>query len=241
MSTRELLTERAATLRAGVRIVFEFLIAQVAGLATAAVPLLVMAWLRGSGEGLPSDENVVPFSVIGFDLALIVIWWWRARRGEAPTWRRLMPRSWLRTLALGAAYGLLCVAAGQAVSWLQTAVGLPEVDQGLSRLVAEAGGVELLLLAAAVTLAAPLAEELFFRAYLFRAFAPLAPSALLTSSAVLFAAIHLQPTAFLPLVAIGLLLGLGYRHGGDVVVPIVAHAVNNGAGLVLLIVERGGL
>ena len=90
-----------------------------------------------------------------------------------------------------------------------------------------------------VLLAAPVQEELFFRAWLLRVLqrAPLPDGAPLALSALLFALWHVQPNtggALLELLLLGGFLGVLYeRSGRDLRVPVATHAAYNGLVLVL--------
>jgi len=78
----------------------------------------------------------------------------------------------------------------------------------------------------AALLAAPLNEELLFRAFVLgRGREPFGRVAALLVSTALFAAAHSQP---LPALLIGLLLGLLYLKYGSVTVPLIFHVLLNG-------------
>ena len=75
---------------------------------------------------------------------------------------------------------------------------------------------------------APLAEEAFFRGYALGGFAKRRDfNRGLAVTSALFAAVHLDPVAFVPLWAAGLVLGTLFLETGSLVAPIVAHATNN--------------
>lgn len=75
---------------------------------------------------------------------------------------------------------------------------------------------------------APLAEEVFFRGYALGGFAKRRDfNRGLAVTSALFAAVHLDPVAFVPLWAAGLVLGTLFLMTGSLVAPIVAHATNN--------------
>ena len=91
----------------------------------------------------------------------------------------------------------------------------------------------------AVTLAAgvvaPLAEELFFRGYVFRSYlktrGPLVAYGL---SSLLFAALHLNVPALLPILVLALAFCWAYQRTGSLVPSIVGHALNNSVAFVIL-------
>lgn len=75
---------------------------------------------------------------------------------------------------------------------------------------------------------APFAEEVFFRGYALGGFAKRRDiNRGLVITSLLFAAIHLDPIAFVPLCAAGLVLGTLYLETGSLLAPIAAHATNN--------------
>ena len=83
-------------------------------------------------------------------------------------------------------------------------------------------------------LAAPMVEEVIFRAIILRGFAlhyGKAPALLYSS--LLFGVVHLNPWQFFPAVVLGLFLGALYLRTGTVVISWAAHALYNGAILVL--------
>ncbi len=87
---------------------------------------------------------------------------------------------------------------------------------------------------------APIAEELFFRGFVFGSYlrTQTAPVAYGLSS-LLFATLHLNLPAVLPILTLGLLFAAAYRRTGSIVPGIVAHALFNLVGFVILyFVER---
>ncbi|HEX9709020.1 MAG TPA: CPBP family intramembrane glutamic endopeptidase [Candidatus Thermoplasmatota archaeon] len=91
-----------------------------------------------------------------------------------------------------------------------------------------------LTLLPAVAVLAPVAEELFFRGYALGGLAQrgyVGPGVIITSA--LFAAIHLNPFTFIPLMAAGTVLAGVYLRTGSLVAPIVGHAANNFLALTL--------
>lgn len=109
------------------------------------------------------------------------------------------------------------------------AAGLPTDQQEMVELVrnADSPGLILLIALLAVVLA-PVAEELVFRAGLFRYLRNRVPRSLaLAAPSLLFAALHGNVVAFAPLAVFGVLLSLAYERSGRLLVPIVAHALFN--------------
>lgn len=108
-----------------------------------------------------------------------------------------------------------------------------------------AGGLPLALVLVVAVVVAPLTEEVVFRGVLFRAMADrinLVVGAVLSSA--IFAVIHIevvlsQPLALLGLFTVGLLLAVAYHLTGNLMVPILGHAVFNAVSLSLaVLVDR---
>lgn len=100
--------------------------------------------------------------------------------------------------------------------------------------------VVLVILSAVV--AAPVAEEFFFRrvlqGWLQTKEPPLEPGAAVGLSALIFAVAHFgQGLAWLPLFALGLVLGWIVRQTGSIVPAILLHALFNAVSVVLLLVQ----
>jgi membrane protease YdiL (CAAX protease family) len=90
------------------------------------------------------------------------------------------------------------------------------------------------LLVALVALVVPVGEEVFFRGLAYGAFRrALGRHAGVLASAVFFAAAHVQPVEFLPILILGMILAYLYEYTGSLVPGMIAHAVNNLAALVL--------
>lgn len=142
-------------------------------------------------------------------------------------------------------FGLRPVRIGPAVGWTfatwiafivfsavwVSALGLKSEDELPSELGADESTVALVAVGILVTVIAPLAEELFFRAYFFTAmrnWKGLWPAAIITG--LVFGGIHAGSTdaGFLvPLAFFGFVLCLLYARTGSLYPCIVLHALNN--------------
>ena len=148
---------------------------------------------------------------------------WRLR--PEPTEQR---QGTLRAVLLGLAGGVAAIVSSAILSVLLTLVGWPVQEQAwLEELLLE----PLLMrqLAPWIVVVAPIAEEIFFRGYMLRFMAQRLgfQAALLLSSAV-FAMIHLNPSGLPVYMMIAVVMALVYRYSGNLLSPIVAHAVLNG-------------
>lgn len=84
-------------------------------------------------------------------------------------------------------------------------------------------------IAASAAVLAPLCEEAAFRGYVQSALLTrLGPAAAIAGSALLFAAMHLDPVRFPAVLALGLLFGWLAWRAGSLWPAVVAHAANNG-------------
>lgn len=108
-----------------------------------------------------------------------------------------------------------------------------------------AGGLPLLLVIIVAVVAAPLTEEVVFRGVLFRAMADRINLGVgLVVSSAIFSVIHIevvvsQPLALIGLFAVGFLLAVAYHLTGNLMVPILGHAVFNAISLGLaVLVDR---
>ena len=110
-----------------------------------------------------------------------------------------------------------------------------------SRLFADQTPLELALILAGVTVAAPICEEFFFRGIFQRGIAAATPSrsvAPLVIGAVVFSAFHLDPVGFVARTELGLLFGWLYLRTGSLWPGIAAHAANNLVSSVLFLVAK---
>lgn len=118
-----------------------------------------------------------------------------------------------------------------ALGWTATlkALGLPhEVQEVVSIIRDTRSPVMLAQWFLVVVVLAPIGEELVFRAGLFRFLANrMRPGFAAVVSAALFAAMHPNLQASLPLFALGIALALVYHRSGRIITAIVLHAAFN--------------
>ena len=93
---------------------------------------------------------------------------------------------------------------------------------------------EVAMLAVLVGLIVPIGEEIFFRGLTYGALRRmLNRHAAVLISAAFFAAAHLEPVEFLPILILGVILAYLYDYTGSLVPGMIAHSVNNLAALAL--------
>ena len=92
------------------------------------------------------------------------------------------------------------------------------------------------LAVATMVVVAPVVEEIVFRGLLFGALAPrLGVFAAAVVTALLFGFVHGDPVLFPALAALGFVAALAYAATGNLIVPIILHALNNTLGAAFLI------
>ncbi|MDR1279800.1 MAG: CPBP family intramembrane metalloprotease [Opitutaceae bacterium] len=114
-------------------------------------------------------------------------------------------------------------------------------EQDLVSIFTRGGGP---LLVAAMTffavVVAPLTEEIVFRAGLFRFLhRRMAPWVAMLVTSAAFASLHMNVAAFVPLCVLGMVLAFAYERTGNILVPVVAHALFNLNTIILLLAGLG--
>ncbi len=192
-----------------------------------------------AGADIDRGDDTAPGIVIGGtyvqDLALMGAAFLLARWLDPPVRARQFG---LRPTAPGAAAGwlLLTWVAFIAFSFIwSVALDIQESDDLPQELGADSSTLALIAVAVLVCVMAPIAEELFFRGFVFTAFRRslgLPVAAVLTGA--IFGAIHLGGTEIefiVPLAVFGALLCLLYVWTDSLLPCIVLHALNNGLAL----------
>jgi membrane protease YdiL (CAAX protease family) len=82
---------------------------------------------------------------------------------------------------------------------------------------------------------APIAEELYFRGFVFRSYLRTrGPLMAYGATSLLFATLHLNLPALLPILVLSLVFCYAYRRTGSIVPSMVGHALNNSAAFCIL-------
>lgn len=165
------------------------------------------------------------------------------RQGVPDALRRSLgvKRPTLRDVGLGLAYGIgaffvVQLGFGLLVTQLIAALGqeVPEIQEEVQSAVQGVGGVSLLV-SFAVAVLAPVGEELLYRGVLYQALAkrlPGWPAIGLTGLA--FGLTHVEPFVIVLTFPLGMALAWMMRRHGTLLVPVLAHAVFNLIGVVLI-------
>ena len=198
--------------------------------------------------GLQGRERaLVGFVLLQSTLAAAGFWGWRRTATRAGPGGLL---DWARGLVRGPILALVQFAAGKAIVGLAWIAGLggrvaelgQREQQQIARLLEGAGRGWVAAWVALLVVAAPLAEELFFRGYLhgmLRRRARMSPLGAAVLSGAAFAALHGYLVHFVPLWLCGTLLGLWYESSGRLAIAAGAHISFNALSLGLSLL--GGL
>jgi hypothetical protein len=203
------------------------------GLGVAAVVTLLLFLAAGLFAYRLATGSEPPQSALGFltliaELGLLVPVWVFGVHKYRLSWAHVGFRrfSLARGLALGCLFLLLSLGIGALWSIFLALFG-EHVQPDLLPLFGQArGGLLLALLAGG--LVAPLAEEAFFRGYLFpglRKYLGLLPATLL--SAAIFALAHILPTSWPPIFVLGVLFALLYEQTGSILPAVFMHSAIN--------------
>jgi hypothetical protein len=170
-------------------------------------------------------------AALSVELALIGASYLRLIRSGQTTWREL-GFDWQRIgsdIVKGLGYGVLAFLVS---ALLQSLLDLLGVRQTQLRELAWIRELDLVGFAAVFligAIGAPLAEELYFRGYVFAAYLrQKGPLVAYVLSGAVFAALHLNREALLPIFILGMMLAWMYKRSNSIIPPITAHALNNG-------------
>jgi len=188
--------------------------------------------LENPTAAVDAAQRLLPFALFGGSTILFVAGalLWRRLRRDAPAPPPDLTRT--KRLLLGVGLGLGLAGLIQGVAYVMSALGHPIVEQPWVVELLEEGGARLFVSLPLIVLAAPLAEEVFFRGYMLQALQrPWGePGAIVLSSAA-FAAIHGHPPAFAAYALYGLGLALAARRTRSLLTPIAAHITVNALGV----------
>lgn len=232
-SHRDVVANTATAIALG-NVVFLPLLAVVAALPDAPEVGLRAAIAEAfNGEGI--RPTLIFLALVGLDIALLLVVYLRSIRPGATSERAmgLFSNRPLRDLGLGVSGVFMILLASAVLGLLLNQFGVRQT-QAEELAIGEASPTVFLLLLAAGALLAPLAEEIFFRGYVFRSYlVAKGPVRAYIASSLLFASLHLNVAAFLPLFVIGLIMAFLYHRSGSLVPSIIAHSLNNGFALIV--------
>lgn len=187
--------------------------------------------------GMALSPVGITVAAVALDIALVAVVYLRVvRPGAISRIHMGLQRERLgHRLLLGLAFGIVLLAASTALEWAMEAIGIRQTQTDLFGSVRGARPAEFLMVMLSGAVIAPVAEELFFRGFVFRAYLDQKGTRrAFLYSAALFAGVHLNLPAFPPILAMGLLLAFFYYRTGSVIPGMVAHSFNNAAAFLLL-------
>lgn len=170
-------------------------------------------------------------AALSVELTLVAAAYVRLVRSGAQTWRGLgfEPGRLLPDIGRGLVWGIGAFIVSALLQSALDLVGVRQTQLHEFTWIRELDLVGLGLVLAVGAFGAPLAEELYFRGYVFASYLrEKGPPVAYVVSGLLFASLHLNKEALLPIFVLGMMLSWMYHRSGSVVPPIVAHAFNNG-------------
>jgi len=194
-----------------------------------------------SGSRVLSPEGIV-VAATSLDIALLAVAYVRVVRPGAISWQEMGIRrgQLMRGFAIGLPFGVLLFLVSTMLELLLHLAGVRQTQGAMFQSVARASTRQFLMVLLAGAAVAPAAEEIFFRGYVFRAY--LRQKGVVRAylfSAGLFALVHLDMAALLPIFVVGLLLSFLYHRTGSVLPGMVAHGFNNALAFTLLYLGLG--
>jgi uncharacterized protein len=213
-----------------------------AALGSAVVASVIFAAALGGPGGSALLLTAITFQ--GALAACTVAWVGLRYRGWVPALGLRSDRA-TRDVANGAWSGAVLFLAAAfvvlpliAVMWrLLTGTEPPAIDQPVVPV--DPTPVQIVLAVLAVVVAAPVAEEIFFRGFLFgslRGRLPFLPSAAI--SAAVFALFHVQPLLVLVMVFVGVGFAYLFERRGSLAASIAAHGMFNLIGFTVILMDR---
>ena len=208
--------------------------------------LVLAVWsenLSGEAQRVPSPRQFV-VGMVSFQGAILVLTAYFLGEQET-TWKEAfgLANRWKTALVWGVVAACIFLPIGGQIQQLCRTVlehwsrspFKPEEQLPVQTLrLAETFGKRLVLGVATVVLA-PAAEETLFRGILYPAIKQAGyPKLALLLTSVAFAGMHANAVAFLPLLVLSIILTALYEKTGNLLAPIVAHALFNSIGVVEL-------
>lgn len=207
----------------------------VANLLTLPYGLIVQA--QHPNEPFILTPGGLVYSVVALDGALLLVLYLRIVRPKVLSWAQLglTGRQLDEQILRGIGVGIGVILGSAAVEALLRAVGIQQTQEEMFAGVRSASLPQFIGILLAAAVIAPIAEEIFFRGYVFTAArrtygVPVA----FALSAVLFGLAHLNLQALIPILLIGLVFCYVYWKTGSLVPTMVAHAMNNAVALISL-------
>jgi membrane protease YdiL (CAAX protease family) len=199
------------------------------------LPLPFFYPTAGDAGTLPAPALAA--ALVGSQAALMIVLIWRVVRPGAITWADmgLTTEHLGRRMGQGAVGGLVIFVLSVVIAWAMQRLGVEQTQVAQFRAIQGVAPTQFLGLWLLFAVVAPICEEAFFRGYVFTALRgrygrPIA----YIGSALVFAVVHLNLPAILPILVMALGLAFLYDRTRSVVPGIVAHGLNNAVALMLV-------
>lgn len=196
------------------------------------------------GADIPTELPVpaLAAALVGSQAALMIVLIWRVVRPGAITWSDmgLTTEHLGRHLGQGAAGGMSIFVLAAMMAGLMQALGVQQTQVAQFRSIQGVPPTQFLGLWLLFAVVAPICEEAFFRGYAFTALrGRYGRFAAYAGSSLLFALVHLNLPALVPILVMALGLAFLYDRSRSIVPGIVAHGLNNAVALILVYARVG--
>jgi len=201
------------------------------------LPYFLVQQAQHPTESVTLTPGGLVYSIVALDLVLVAIVYFRIVHPKVLSWGQLgLTTSRLgERVALGVGVGILVILGSAVIEAALQAAGIHQNQEQMFEGVLNATIPQFVGVLLAGAVIAPIAEEIFFRGYVFtgarRTYGMIAAFVL---SSLLFALAHLNAAAFIPIILIGLAFCYVYWKTGSLVPSMVAHMMNNAVALITL-------
>ena len=180
-------------------------------------------------RGICSVPGIVT-AALSVDIALLAVTYLRFIRPGVLTMSELgIDRTLLvRHIGLGLLVGVSVLVASAMIQALMQALGVRQTQMADLSCIREFPLPGFLLVVFAGGVLAPIAEELYFRGFVFGSYLKTrGPLVAYVATALIFATLHLNLPALLPIFALSVIFCFAYQRTGSIVPSMIGHAVNN--------------
>jgi uncharacterized protein len=187
-------------------------------------------------EGLCSVPSFLT-AALSVDAALLGVTYVRFIRPGILTAESLglQPGRLGRHLATGVMVGVGVLILSATIQAILQGLGVRQTQLADFRCIRDFPPAGFLAVVVAGGIVAPIAEELFFRGFVFRSYLlTRGPLVAYPLSSLLFASLHLNLPALLPILTLALVFAWSYQRTGSIVPSVVGHALNNSVAFVAL-------
>jgi membrane protease YdiL (CAAX protease family) len=191
-------------------------------------PALAYAAMAGP-QGICSVPGFVT-AALSVDIALLGVTYFRFIRPGVLTWAHMgIDRSLsLRHVGLGLLVGVGVLIVSAAIQATMQALGVRQTQLVDLQCVRDFPLLGFFAVVLAGGVLAPIAEEVYFRGFVFRSYlGTKGPIIAYGATSLLFATLHLNLPALLPILALSVIFCFAYQRTGSIVPSIIGHAVNN--------------